>query len=323
MMAWLDFSHTPPDGKKFESAFRLSRATGLANSVPAHVRPIHIMIEFIGKFHPLFVHLPIGFFTLLGVLELLALRPKWKDLATANRVILLLTIPASLASVVCGWLLAWGQEESNTLFWHRWLGTGVAVAAIVLWVVRQRGWMRTYRRSLLATLALLTIASHYGGSLTHGDNFLSWPKAKKIAAPVTENELLTKPAYAAVIQPIFDNYCVSCHNENKSKGGLRMDSLEQLLKGGDSGYLLDLGNWSSFDSSLLGKRITLPIDDDDHMPPDGKPQLSEPQLAVLRWWLDAGAPTDKTLGELKPTADMLAAIKTFLAAPAPKGEDTK
>ena len=64
------------------------------------------MIEFIGKFHPLFVHLPIGFFTLLGVLELLALRPNWKDLAVANRVILLLTIPASVASVVCGWLLA-------------------------------------------------------------------------------------------------------------------------------------------------------------------------------------------------------------------------
>ena len=55
------------------------------------------MIEFIGKFHPLFVHLPIGFFTLLGVFELLALRPNWKQLASANRVILLLTIPASLA----------------------------------------------------------------------------------------------------------------------------------------------------------------------------------------------------------------------------------
>ena len=86
------------------------------------------MIEFIGKFHPLFVHLPIGFFTLLAVLELLALRPNWKELATANRVILLLTIPVSLASVVCGWLLAWGQEESSTLAWHRWLGTGVAAA---------------------------------------------------------------------------------------------------------------------------------------------------------------------------------------------------
>ena len=272
------------------------------------------MIEFIGKFHPLFVHLPIGFFTLLGVLEVLALRPKWKELATANRVILLLTIPASLASVVCGWLLAWGQEESNTLFWHRWLGTGVAVAAIILWIVRQRGWMKTYRRWLFATLVLLTIASHFGGSLTHGENFLSWPKPKKIAAPANENELLTKPAYAAVIQPIFDQRCVSCHNDKKSKGGLRMDTLEAFLKGGDSGSCIDP---ATFKESLLGNRISLPVEDDDHMPPDGKPQLSEPQLAVLRWWLDAGAPTDKTLGELKPTAETLLAIKTSLATPAP------
>lgn len=278
------------------------------------------MIEFIGKFHPLFVHLPIGFFVLLGVLEFLALRPNWKDLATANRVILLLTIPASIASVVCGWLLARGMSESQTLFLHRWLGTAVAVAAIILWIIRQRGWMSAYRRSLFAALVLLTVASHYGGSLTHGENFLSWPKPKKITAPANENELLTKPAYATVIQPIFNNYCVSCHNENKSKGGLRMDTLEQLLKGGDSGSSLEPANATD---SLLGKRINLPIDDDDHMPPDGKPQLSESQLTVLRWWLDAGAPTDKTLGELKPSAEILTSIKTSLATPAPKGEDAQ
>ncbi len=278
------------------------------------------MIEFIGKFHPLFVHLPIGFFTLLGVLEVLALRPAWKELATANRVILLLTIPVSLASVVCGWLLAWGQEESNTLFWHRWLGTGVAVAAIILWIVRQRGWMRAYRRCLCATLLLLTIASHYGGSITHGENFLSWPKSSAPVKSFSEEELLKQPAYSAVIQPIFDQRCVSCHNEKKSKGGLRMDSLEQLLKGGDSGSSIDPAN---SEESLMGTRITLPIDDDDHMPPDGKPQLSESQLAVLRWWLDAGVPTDRTLGELKPTAEILISIKTSLATPAPKGEDVQ
>jgi uncharacterized membrane protein len=76
------------------------------------------LLEFIGKFHPLFVHLPIGFFMLLAVLEILALRPKWKDLATPNRIILLRTIPASVASVVCGWFLARGRwrARSSTQF---------------------------------------------------------------------------------------------------------------------------------------------------------------------------------------------------------------
>ncbi len=275
------------------------------------------MIEFIGKFHPLFVHLPIGFFTLLAVLELLALRPNWKELATANRVILLLTIPVSLASVVCGWLLAWGQEESSTLAWHRWLGTGVAAAAIILWIVRQRGWMRTYRRWLCATLVLLAMASHYGGSITHGENFLSWPKSPALVKTFSAEELLAQSAYAAVIQPVFDKYCVSCHGEKKSKGGLRMDTLEQLLKGGDSGSSLEPANSTD---SLLGKRIALPLEDDDHMPPEGKPQLSESQLAVLRWWLDAGAPVDKTLGELKPTTEILTAIQSAIASASTKAK---
>lgn len=269
------------------------------------------MIEFIGKFHPLLVHLPIGFFTLLAVLELLALRPHWKDLAIANRVILLLTVPASLASVLCGWLLADGQVESDTLFWHRWLGTGVAAASVILWIVRQRGWMRAYRRCLFGTLVLLTVASHYGGSITHGENFLSWPKSSAHPKPLTEDALLGQPTYTAIIHPMFEEYCVSCHGEKKSKGGLRMDTLENLLKGGDSGPCLDPVN---FKESLIGNRIALPLDDDDHMPPDGKPQLSESQLTVLRWWMDAGAPTDKTLGELKPPQEILTAIKSEIAS---------
>lgn len=266
------------------------------------------MIQFIGKFHPLLVHLPIGFFTLLGTLELLALRPAWKDLAIANRVILLLTIPASIASVVCGWLLANGQEQSQTLFWHRWLGTGVAVAAIFLWILRQRGWLRAYRRCLIATLILLTIASHYGGAITHGENFLSWPKTSGPHQRLKSAELLlTEPAYTAVIQPIFDNYCVSCHGHNKSKGGLRMDTAELLLKGGDSGSCLEP---ATAKDSLLGQRIHLATDDDDHMPPDGKPQLTQRELTLLTWWLDAGAPTDKSIGELNPSTEILRAIRS-------------
>jgi hypothetical protein len=53
------------------------------------------------------------------------------------------------------------------------------------------------------------------------------------------------------------------------------------------------------------------------MPPDGKPQLSESQLSVLRWWLDAGAPTDKTVGELKPTEEIIEACLNATPTPNP------
>jgi len=272
------------------------------------------MIELIGKFHPLFVHLPIGFIILLAMLEWLALRPHWKELATANRVILLLTIPVSLASVVCGWLLANdGGYDTNALFWHRWLGTSIAVGAIVLWILRQRGWMTAYRRSLFVTLIVLTIASHFGGSLTHGSDFLSWPKPRATETkPPTEEQLLAQPVYTTVIQPIFTKYCVSCHGADKAKGGLRMDTVAHLLKGGDSGNPLDP---PGAEYSLLGNRLNLPVDDDDHMPPGGKPQLSPAQLTIMKWWLDAGAPTEKKLRELKPTAEILRAIQSAAAAP--------
>lgn len=267
------------------------------------------MSEFIGKFHPLFVHLPIGFLLLLGALEWLARKPHWKELATANRVILLLAIPVSLASVVCGWLLAeHGGYDATNLFWHRWLGVGVAVATVLLWILRQRGWMTAYRRSLFMTLILLTVASHFGGSLTHGSDFLSWPKKRPAPAkPLTEVELLAQPVYASVIQPVFDKYCVSCHGADKSKGGLRTDTAEHLRKGGDNGSPFEP---PGAEKSLLGNRLTLPLDDDDHMPPDGKPQLSESQLVVIKWWLDAGAPMEKTLGEMNPRPEMLQSIKS-------------
>ncbi len=274
------------------------------------------MTEFLGKLHPLFVHLPIGFLILLALLEWLANRPNGKELAPANRLILLCTIPVSITSAGCGWLLAEiGEYDANALFWHRWLGIGVAVATVILWVIRQRGWMTAYRRSLFLTLILLTVASHFGGTLTHGRDFLAWPRPRSSAGkPLTETELLAQPVYAGVIEPIFTKYCVSCHGADKAKGGLRMDTVAHLLKGGDNGSPLEP---PGADKSLLGSRLSLPLDDDDHMPPDGKPQLSAAQLTVIRWWLDAGAPTDQPLSELKPTPEILQSIQAAAATPAP------
>ena len=302
---------------------QLSRRASFANSVGDIDATIANIIEFLGKFHPLLVHLPIGFLLLLAVLEWLALRPGWKELTTANRIILLLTIPASLVSVICGWLLAAnGDYAANALFWHRWLGTGVAAATIALWIIRQRGWMTAYRRSLVATLLLLTVASHFGGSLTHGSDYLTWPKPRSTEAnPRTEEQLLAQPAYGTVIQPIFDKYCISCHGVDKSKGGLRMDNAAHLSKGGDSGSPLDP---PGAESSLLGKRLNLPEDHDDHMPPDGKPQLSAAQLTVIKWWLDAGAKTDATpLNALKPTPEILREIQSAMITPSSARADAR
>lgn len=262
------------------------------------------MNEFIGRLHPLLVHLPIGFLVLLGVFEVMACRPRWQSLLAASRVILVITIPLSFATILCGWLLAGsGDYDGRLLLWHRWLGTGLGVACSVLLALHWRRQLRAYRWALVGTLGLVVAASHFGASLTHGNDFLSWPKPK---SPANQSgltgDLRMQVFYTVAIQPIFKQSCVNCHGPNKAKGGLRLNTAANLLTGGESGSPIEPPGATQ---SLLGKRLALPLEADEHMPPAGKRQLSANELVLLRWWLDAGAPTDKTVQELNPPPQIL------------------
>ena len=112
--------------------------------------------------------------------------------------------------------------------------------------------------------------------------------------------------YTEVIAPILERRCVSCHNAEKSKGYYRMDTYELLVKGGLESEGLKPG--SAAESHIV-KLIELPIDDDMHMPPDGKPQVTAAELRVLKWWIDQGADPAKKLSESNATADIGAALK--------------
>ncbi|OYW13286.1 MAG: hypothetical protein B7Z55_17110 [Planctomycetales bacterium 12-60-4] len=108
--------------------------------------------------------------------------------------------------------------------------------------------------------------------------------------------------------PILTAKCNKCHSEEKSKGDLRMDTYEMAMKGGENGKNFVAGN---LEESLSIARILLPIDDDDgeHMPPDGKDQLTPEEIELLKWWVKEGASgTQKVEGakfppELQATVD--------------------
>ena len=87
------------------------------------------------------------------------------------------------------------------------------------------------------------------------------------------------------IRPILANHCLECHSgeKGKIKGGLNMDSREDVLKGGDTGPALEAGNVKS---SLIIKAVTW--EDDLQMPP--KKKLSDEQIADLKKWITIGAP---------------------------------
>ena len=271
-----------------------------------------VLDQFVGRFHPVLVHLPIGFLLLLGLLELLALRPNSKHLSSASRAILIASVPVTLGAALTGWLLAEnGGYNEAVLFQHRWAGVAVAVGAVALLVAHQRHQVRLYRWLLLIVVAVIALAGHQGGSLTHGTGYLGRYAPGPLRGLLGGGKSATAQngsAFAAVIQPIFDRSCTSCHNADKVKGGLRMDTHELLMKGGDNGPVLVAGK--SSESELL-RRIQLPFDDDDHMPPDGKPQPTVDELAVLTWWIDAGAPADKSVADLNPSAEIQGLLPTL------------
>jgi hypothetical protein len=94
-------------------------------------------------------------------------------------------------------------------------------------------------------------------------------------------------SFDTVVAPILAQRCSACHGEKKDKGGLRLHTREGLLAGGESGPVVVAGDAAS---SELVRRLRLPLDDLDHMPPDDKPQPSEDELRALEAWIAAGAP---------------------------------
>ncbi|MEW6306148.1 MAG: c-type cytochrome domain-containing protein [Verrucomicrobiota bacterium] len=79
--------------------------------------------------------------------------------------------------------------------------------------------------------------------------------------------------------------CLSCHNDEKEKGGLSLATRERALKGGDNGPAFKSGKP---DASALVKALA--ADADPHMPP--KKQLADNQINLLKSWVKAGAKWD-------------------------------
>ncbi len=93
------------------------------------------------------------------------------------------------------------------------------------------------------------------------------------------------PVDFAQVQAVLENRCLECHNPAKVKGKLLMDTAAAMLKGGSSGPSIVPGKP---DESELLKRVVLPADDDDVMPPKDGP-LPKAEIELLRRWIAEGA----------------------------------
>ncbi|HUD46331.1 MAG TPA: DUF1549 domain-containing protein [Candidatus Baltobacteraceae bacterium] len=97
--------------------------------------------------------------------------------------------------------------------------------------------------------------------------------------------------FGVEVKPIFEASCIRCHGRGRGRGGLRIDSRETLLKGGDSGPAAIPGK--SAESHLIA--LVAGTDPDEVMPKKGK-KLTAEEVGLLRAWIDQGVVWDPEIG---------------------------
>lgn len=270
--------------------------------------PSDFMI-FVGRFHPLIVHLPIGFLLLASIAHFTTRWPKFYAIKPFLKYLWGLGAISTALAVVLGYLLSLsGDYNDNTLFWHKWSGVVVLVLALICYFISKKQSENTKPAQwFLIALAIGTMiyTGHLGGNLTHGSTYLleyAPNSVRSLAGLSPKKETRPKitvldsaDVYLDLVAPIMDRKCVSCHNKEKKKGDLELTTYANMMRGGENGEVIVPGD---IETSELFRRITLPENHDDFMPSEGKRPLTTQEIALIEWWIASGAPANGFVLEL-------------------------
>jgi hypothetical protein len=240
------------------------------------------LLELTGKFHPLFVHLPIGILLIAVVFIWL------NEWGRPLKITLAIGATAAVASVITGLMLAQSEGYSDEVSYHKWAGIGLMTFSVAMFFLPQR----FLKPGSIVMTIVIFITGHLGGTLTHGP-LLPAPEADNL--DVAKIDLTTAVFYDDAVKPVLEARCYSCHGETKQKGDLRLDSPDMITKGGKEGKVITPGNP---EESELVRRILLPEEDEDHMPPKERRQLTESEKKLLSLWIESGADFKKKMSEL-------------------------
>lgn len=260
--------------------------------------------EFIGHFHPLIVHLPIGILLIGLLLQWLSFKEKYNISTEVIKVVMLAGAVSAVFSCITGYMLSVSGEYDKTIInLHMWMGIAVAVVSILMYLQLNNYFYISYKLLSIGLLILVMLTGHLGGSLTHGSDYLTKPlgdvfgsNSIEVAKQKPIANMQEAILYTDIIQPILEQQCYSCHGKQKQKGKLRMDEQQYILQGGKTGAFIVAGK---ADESELIKRLLLPREDEHHMPPKEKAQLNEKQIALLHWWIQKGADFNKKVKQIE------------------------
>jgi len=269
------------------------------------------ILTLIGRFHPIIIHLPIGFIIIGLLIELN--REKFKEAKNILKFIFSWGVISCILSIISGYLqylqegLLWQSVET-----HFYAGIITLLLTFGFYQHLKGKKFFNYLPRRFYTIGLvvtITITGHLGGQITHGDQYLTEPFQIMMDGELSNEETLLSssnasegPIFNSLIQPIFNSKCISCHNSEKSKGELALHNFESLQRGGKNGMII---NYENPELSEIFVRIHLPKNEKKHMPPKSKKQLTKAEISILSHWINAGAPENILIKDMKISNELL------------------
>ncbi len=267
------------------------------------------ILLFLGRFHPVVVHLPIGFLIMAFLVQLASRWHKFGPLRVYIPLAWLMGAVSALVAVVFGYLLSLsGEYDGETLFWHQWGGIALTLFSFGCYFVhKKRNDSLSFFKWVLGLIAffLLMATGHLGGNLTHGSAYLlqyapnSFRNMAGLPSKIEPRKKVTvldsADVFLDLVMPMMQSKCVGCHNEGKRKGELLLNTYENIMLGGKSDNTIVPGD--ALKSELV-RRITLPMEHEDFMPSEGKLPLTDQEVVLIKWWIKSGAPSKGLVTQL-------------------------
>jgi uncharacterized membrane protein len=261
--------------------------------------------EILGRLHPIITHFPIALLIFAGFLELLTLKNFQHPMRQAIRLMVIFGSVAAILSAAFGWLLAENEGISgSTLDLHKQIGIATAALSVLLLFFLWKTESDTTKTNIKGYRSLLFIAGlgvgltgHLGGSLVHGEDFLTeklpWnedvdaPESLTINLAQFTSDLSENQEMLLVtnVRSVLAHNCYKCHSGAKIEGELRLDEKKFIFTGGENGEVIIPGNPTQ---SELIRRISLSKNHKDVMPSKGN-LLSKDEIALLTLWIEKGA----------------------------------
>lgn len=295
-------------------------ALGIGFFALPYVKPQEFPVLFLwlGRFHPLIIHFPIVLILLALLAELARL---FQLMVVGDRLILILlsgTALFTLASIGVGFFLYASGDYAGILM-NRHLQAGSILGSLTLftlafYLLNQRSprYYPVYFTGLLFCNGWMMYTAHQGGLMTHGREYLT----EYIPAILDPSEDSSTKAeadmlvYEDMVAPILEAKCVSCHNTQRKKGGLSLNSYSSLFKSGESNKPSVIAGRP--DSSESYHRVSLPLTDKDHMPPDGKSPMTPDEINLLKYWIGTGAREQLKITEVAGDSAIAPVIRQLL-----------